>query len=429
MSIKGKIMTGSKTSTAFALLALAASVSNAGPITTVPWNGYPGAVSFTYDDARTSQIPYLVPQLDSLGIKATFFISMRNIGDFNARRAAWIQVSRSGNELTNHTYSHSDVNGSNGAAVTDTIKFMADTLRKVDTSIQSVTFAYPNCNLTANATAKNGVSAENFMARGCANPTLNWGTQPSDWMNIQGEILSPTGAPTAVSRINAAKTNNRWYITIVHDVAPSPPDQYSMTPANNRIMLEAAVAAGVWIDTYSTIGAYYRAHFTIDTAKAVQNGSFKRLQWVSPHAKMPKRVPLRVKLDTTVFGDSAVVVQDSVQVPRQSDGSYVVDFMKLKMDVYPKGTVAVKPATQFRKASVTARISGKVLRLQGLPAGAYVVEVRDNRGRLVERGGARISGTAAQEFSLHAALSSGFYSVTLRHASGETRRLPAILTL
>jgi hypothetical protein len=103
--------------------------------------------------------------------------------------------------------------------------------------------------------------------------------------------------------------------------------------------------------------------------------------------------------------------------------------MKLKMDVYPKGTVAVKPATQFRKASVTARISGKVLRLQGLPAGAYVVEVRDNRGRLVERGGARISGTAAQEFSLHAALSSGFYSVTLRHASGETRRLPAILTL
>ena len=145
-----------------AATALVASAVFAAPVTTVPWNGKQGAVSFTYDDARSSQIPNLLPQLDSLGIKATFFISIQNIGDFNAKRAAWIQAARKGHELTNHTYAHANVNGSDGAAVTAMIKDMADTLRGVDTSIQSVTFAYPNCNLTANATAKNGISAQNF---------------------------------------------------------------------------------------------------------------------------------------------------------------------------------------------------------------------------------------------------------------------------
>ena len=61
----------------------------AGPVTTVPWNGHTGAVSFTYDDARSSQIPNLLPQLDALGIKATFFISVTGAGgDFEARKPA-----------------------------------------------------------------------------------------------------------------------------------------------------------------------------------------------------------------------------------------------------------------------------------------------------------------------------------------------------
>jgi peptidoglycan/xylan/chitin deacetylase (PgdA/CDA1 family) len=412
------------------LILLAAVAALAAPVTTVPWNGKTGAVSFTYDDARTSQIPNLIPQLDSLGIKATFFISIQNIGDFNARRAAWIQAARNGHELTNHTYAHANVNGSDGVAVTAMIKDMADTLRGVDTSIQSVTFAYPNCNLTTNATAKNGISAENFMARGCANPTLNWGTQPSDWMNIPGEILGPTSASSAVSRINAAKTNNRWYITILHDVGPNP-DQYSMTPANNRTMLEAAVAAGVWIDTYERIGSYYRAHFVIDTAKAVVNGTGWKVEWVSPHARMPRSVPLRVRLDAAVFGDSAVVVQNGVEIARNADSTYVVDFMKLRMDVYPKGTVAVSAANKFRQAALAAKVSGKVLRVSGLPAGAYAVALHDAAGKVVARGGIRVDGPGEQSFSLKSAPRSGLHQLSIRQGSagnaGPVRRVALLI--
>jgi peptidoglycan/xylan/chitin deacetylase (PgdA/CDA1 family) len=409
-----------------AAITLAVSIASAAPITTVPWNGKTGAVSFTYDDARTSQIPNLIPQLDSLGIKATFFISIQNIGDFNARRAAWIQASRKGHELTNHTYAHANVNGSDGAAVTTMIKTMADTLRAVDPSIQSVTFAYPNCNLTTNATAKNGIDAENFMARGCANPTLNWGTQPTDWMNIQGEILGPTSASTAVTRINTAKTNNRWYITILHDVGENP-DQYSMTPANNLTMLTAAVSAGVWIDTYSTIGAYYRAHFTVDTAKAVAQGTGSwKIQWVSPHAKMPKSVPLRVKLDSTVALGLVWVTQGDTTITRQPDGTYVIDFMKLQLTV--NSGVSVSPALLLRHAALHARITGKRLDLSGLPQGEYVVGLHDASGRMVQKRNIRSAGTREQAFYFAAAPSNGLYQLTVRQsASGPARTVPLLI--
>jgi len=413
---------------ASSLLCLGTSLAVAGPITTVPWNGHTGAVSFTYDDARVSQLPNLIPQLDSLKIKATFEIAaLSSLGNFTSRRADWIQVSRNGHELANHTYNHVDVNGSDGVAVTKIIKDMADTLRAVDPSIQSVTFAYPNCNLTSNATAKNGLSAENFMARSCANPTLNWGTQPSDWMTIPGEILGPTSAPTAVTRINGAKTNNRWYITIVHDVAENP-DQYSMTPANNLTMLTAAVSAGVWIDTYSTIGAYYRAHFTIDTAQAVQvSGSQKEVKWVSPHPKMPKSVPLRVKLDKAVFGDTLLVTQGDTTIARQPDSSYIVDFMKLKLTV-THGVVALSPALQFRHAALHARVTGKRLDLSGLPSGEYAVSLRNASGRLAQQRNVRSTGTAEQGFYFAAAPSNGLYQLTVRPASGgQTRIVPVFI--
>ena len=356
-----------------------ASQAGAAPVTTVPWNGHTGAVSFTYDDARVSQLPNLLPQLDSLHIKATFEIAaLAGLGNFTSRRADWIQVSRNGHELANHTYNHENVNESNGDSVTKVIKSMADTLRGIDPSVQSVTFAYPNCNLTTNATAKNGLSAENFMARGCGSPTLSWGTQPSDWMNIAGEILGPTSANSAVSSINSAKTNNRWYITIVHDVS-STPDQYSMTPANNLIMLNAAISAGVWIDTYSAVGAYYRAHFTMDTATAKTVSGGWNLAWVSPHPKMPKSVKLRVKLAAATFGTSFTVQQSGVTIPVETDGSYIIDFMKLSLQVL-QGTIGIKSHV-ILPSKLDARMVTNGIVFGGVfgEVDATVVDVRGNR--------------------------------------------------
>lgn len=323
------------------LLALAgAFAAFSGPVTTVPWNGHTGAVSFTYDDARSSQIPNLLPQLDALKIKATFFIAVTGTGgDFEARKADWIQAAKNGHELANHTKSHVNVPADPGAA--SIISEMAKYLRALDPTVESLTFAYPNCNVNG----KTGIGAENFISRSCGQSTFAWPTQPSDWMSIPGLILTPTNVNTAVTLLNTAKSGNSWAVTIVHDVKENP-DAYSLTPADNKKMLDAAVANNLWIDTYQNIAAYYRAHFVMDAATESATGAGWTMQWTSPHPKMPKSVKLRVKLATATFGSKFTVQQQGVTIPAETDGSYVIDFMKLSLNV-TQGTSGVKSRAVF----------------------------------------------------------------------------------
>ncbi len=373
-----------KRQTTIASLLLLGSISVfAGPVTTTPWNGHPGAVSYTYDDARVSQLPNLLPQLDSLKIKATFEIAAA-VGNFTSRVSDWIQVSKNGHELANHTRNHINITDANSAA---TVKDFADYLRALDTTVQSVTFAYPNCSIPG-TTGKNGVSAENFIGRGCGQTTYAWGTQPTDWMNIQGLILSPTNTNTSVTLQATAKTSNAWFITIVHDVANPTPDQYSVTPANNLVMLNAGISNGLWIDTYLNVGAYYRAHFTMDTATAKAVSGGWNLAWVSPHSKMPKKVNLRVKFAAATFGTSFTVQQNGVTIPVETDGSYIIDFMKLSMKVL-QGTSGIKSRV-ILPSKLDARITSNGIMFDGVfgEVEATVVDVRGNRvfhGRVSNR--------------------------------------------
>jgi peptidoglycan/xylan/chitin deacetylase (PgdA/CDA1 family) len=83
------------------LLVLASSVSAQQKIA---WPKHKKAVIIlTYDDALSSQLSTAVPQLDSAGFKATFFLT----GDINAQTIPqWRALAKSGFELGNHTLYH-----------------------------------------------------------------------------------------------------------------------------------------------------------------------------------------------------------------------------------------------------------------------------------------------------------------------------------
>lgn len=356
-----------------ALCAALAPLSQAGPVTTVPWNGYTGAASFTYDDARTSQLPNLIPQLDAMGVKGTFFMTYGAGGDLASRKADWIKAAKNGHELANHTYDHQNV----GAGNTSVAKMAAD-LRGFDPVVEAVTFAYPNCAVGGESV----VSSESFIGRGCGGASYAWGSQPSNWMNIQGLILSNNNIQPAVTALNSAKTNNTWVTMIVHDVKANP-DQYSLTVDNNKTMVQQALTNRMWIATYQEVAAYYRAHFTMDAATATTTSKGWNLKWTSPHAKMPKKVVLRVKLDTKVFTDSIVVSQGDVALPRQSDGTYLVDFMKLSLDVAKQTPVGVHGIRGHRNERFALRrdATGIVVHLDE-PAG-FLLTVRTVSGKVV----------------------------------------------
>jgi peptidoglycan/xylan/chitin deacetylase (PgdA/CDA1 family) len=371
-----------------ALLLAGTAATIAGPVTTVPWNGHPGAISFTYDDGRPSQLANLIPQLDQLDVKVTFFLA-GSIYNFNSNQSQWAAQAKKGHELANHTADHSTPNSTNVAS-------MASTLRKLDTSVQAVTLAYPNCNEGGTSY----VSAENFMARGCSSATYAWTNEPSDWMNIQGLIVTSSNIAPVTSNINAAKSGNAWAVIINHDVTTSSSDVYYLTPTDNQTMLKNAIAASIWVAPYGTVGAYWRAHFTMDKVTASGNGPWT-LTWTSPHPKMPKSVMLKVKLAASTFGDSVVVTQGGNVIARNSDNSYTIDFMKLTMTVAKKDPSTGLLADGSIPATIRTSATGLVL--SGLSSGAYTLELRSLSGALLSRTSVHSTGEASTSvpFAVH----------------------------
>ncbi|OYW18655.1 MAG: chitooligosaccharide deacetylase, partial [Sphingobacteriales bacterium 12-47-4] len=70
-----------------------------------PWQGKKCAVVITYDDAIDQHLDNALPVLDSLGLKATFYVTAFSPSVQN-RMEEWRAMATKGHELGNHTLYH-----------------------------------------------------------------------------------------------------------------------------------------------------------------------------------------------------------------------------------------------------------------------------------------------------------------------------------
>ena len=75
-----------------------------------PWQGKQCAVVLTYDDAIEQHLDNVIPVLDSLDLKATFYITAYSSSMKN-RMNEWKQLPVHGHELGNHTLYHPCMGG------------------------------------------------------------------------------------------------------------------------------------------------------------------------------------------------------------------------------------------------------------------------------------------------------------------------------
>ncbi|HEY8968745.1 MAG TPA: polysaccharide deacetylase family protein, partial [Puia sp.] len=76
----------------------------------IPWQGKKCAVVLTYDDAIDQQLDNAVPVLDSLGLKATFYVTAFS-HSMQTRMSEWKKLAQEGHELGNHTLYHPCIGG------------------------------------------------------------------------------------------------------------------------------------------------------------------------------------------------------------------------------------------------------------------------------------------------------------------------------
>ena len=302
-------------------MSLMGAVAYAAPITTVPWDGHPGAVSFTFDDSEISQLNNLGEYFEkNQDIKVTFFMT----GGMNAgNQSKYFPMAAKGHEIGNHSKTHSDLTKSNDlkGEITD-YKYTLES--KGDFEV--VSFATPYCYYNDAVEAE--IAKAHIVNRNCQGAIkYKWNEEPV-WERISSDCYQGN-TQQSKGNMSEAKQLNAWTVQLNHGVDGAG-FGYGITPSDMISIMDEAKAQGLWRAPMGRVAAYYRAHFVIDKATSTEiDGGFK-VTWTSPHPAMPKSVPLRVKIEGA---KGKTVKQKGKEIQAESDGSYVIEFMDLELEV------------------------------------------------------------------------------------------------
>lgn len=194
------------------------------------WYGKKAAVVITYDDALEVQLDNAMPVLDSLGLKATFYLSASFSGSKN-RINDWRKAAAHGHELGNHTLYHpcdaSKPGRSWVSPMNDLSKYtLAEIMREVDmtnTFLESVdgkrerTFAY-TCGDTETGEGSfiDAISTQFVSMRG-VNGQLNK-LETLNLKNIDCFVVDESNATQLWEWAEKAKKENALLVVLFHGV-------------------------------------------------------------------------------------------------------------------------------------------------------------------------------------------------------------------
>ena len=321
----------------------------AGPITTVPWDGHPGAVSFTFDDCEISQLNNLGDYFEqNQDIKVTFFLT----GGMNAgNQSKYFPMVEKGHEIGNHSKTHADLTNTNNlkGEVTD---YKHDLEQRSGAEV--ISFATPYCYYNDAVEAE--IAKEHIVNRNCQGATkYKWDEEPI-WERISSDCYQGN-TQQSKGNMSEAKQKNAWTVQLNHGVTGG--GGYSISKNDMISIMDEAKAQGLWRAPMGRVAAYYRAHFVIDKATSTDiDGGFK-VTWKSPHSAMPKSVPLRVKIEGA---EGKTVKQKGKEVKAEDDGSYVIEFMDLELEVVgaaaaPESSSAEAPASSSDSPTSSSEVA------------------------------------------------------------------------
>jgi len=231
--------------------------------------GARAAVSFSFDDARPTQLDRGLPILDAHGVRGTFYISVHNA---RPRAEEWRRAAEGGHEIGNHTLHHpcsANFHWSREHALEDyCLDRMEAELLAANEAIEGLcgvrprTFAYP-CGQTFVGRGEALASyiplvARHFVVGRHAFDEIHNDPVYCDLARAASRDLDRAGLDHAMSLVEAAAADGGWLILMSHEVASAGGQ------ATRPDVLEALCchvtdpANGLWVDTVAAVGSYVR---------------------------------------------------------------------------------------------------------------------------------------------------------------------------
>ncbi|HEY4158817.1 MAG TPA: polysaccharide deacetylase family protein [Polyangiaceae bacterium] len=268
-----------------------------GNLSVLNWAGFKAAVSFSFDDALSSQIDHYA-ELQATGVHLTFYLVSSN----NATSATWTQAAKDGHELGNHTAHHchddgtgcswGSYDGSLGAELDECTTHITQTFGQSDVW----TAASPYGDL-GYATP----DATRFLLNRGVNGGLiaaNDGTSPYALpchVAAMGETqTTPGGGFNGAT--DAARTAGEWQIFLVHSLGGD--GGYNPVSVTDVVgALDYTQTLGdVWADSVVHVGAYWRAQKLFTGLTPTSDGTNQTWTWTLPD-HFPPGQSLRVTVD------------------------------------------------------------------------------------------------------------------------------------
>ena len=200
--------------------------------TDTTWNGKGCAVVLTYDDGLNVDLTNVIPALDSVGLKGTFYISDYFDG-LKDQIFKWRKAAEEGHELGNHTIWHpceagrpgrefvkpdNDFNNYTVKRMVNEIKAMNNTLKAIDGKSER-TFAYPCGDIKIHDTAYlDGLKNDFIAARGVTPEMLP--INKIDLYNIGCYMINGQSGEQMIESVKQAmKTTRYWFFFFMALVA------------------------------------------------------------------------------------------------------------------------------------------------------------------------------------------------------------------
>jgi peptidoglycan/xylan/chitin deacetylase (PgdA/CDA1 family) len=236
------------------------------------WNNKKCAVCLTYDDALKSQLDNVVPILDSLDLKATFYLPGYFPG-FKEYIAEWKSIAEKGNELGNHTLFHPcegkaagrefvkpdyDLNNYTVQRMADEIK-MANILLSATDGRTKRTFAYPCGDTMAGGSSYvNEIKGDFIGARGVEGKMQK--IDEIDLFDIGSYMINEQTSDSLISLVKEALNSNTLLVFLFHGVGGGHSINVSLKAHSELLHFLKQNERDIWITPMVDIAEYIKEY-------------------------------------------------------------------------------------------------------------------------------------------------------------------------